>query len=372
MTTLYLIRHAEAEGNLYRIAQGQYDSILTDRGARQVEALARRFADIPVDAVYSSDLYRTCATAQAICGPKGLPLHRRRDLREICVGVWEQRTWGDIARTWPEQMENFSHRLHLWHMEGAETPAQVRDRVLAAVREIAAENDGKTVAVFSHGCALRLLLAAVQGYSLEELGKTPHGDNTAVSLLEAEGGELRVVYRDDNRHLQDPLYTAGETVRKRANALEPGLYFEPLDLPGQADFFARCAEEAWADAGEARPFDRARLLADAPARRTLVGYLAGEPVGAVQFGPAGDRSGRIALACVRGPFRGRGFGVQLLGQAVTYYRPLGVRSLRAVLPEGAPSRGFFADHGFRPAGRTADGRTVLEKDIGYRPEILGE
>ena len=78
MTKLYLIRHAEAEGNLYRIAQGQYNSIITDRGWRQIRALERRFAEIPVDAVYSSDLYRTCATASAIYRPKGLELHRRQ------------------------------------------------------------------------------------------------------------------------------------------------------------------------------------------------------------------------------------------------------------------------------------------------------
>ena len=93
MTTMYLIRHAEAEGNLYRIAQGQDDSNLTDRGWRQVRALEERFADIHIDAVYSSDLYRTCATASALFLPKGLPLHKRRDLREICVGEWERRTW---------------------------------------------------------------------------------------------------------------------------------------------------------------------------------------------------------------------------------------------------------------------------------------
>ncbi len=94
MTTIYLIRHAEAEGNLYRIAQGQANSSITDRGERQIQALARRFADIPIDAVYASDLYRTCATASAIYKPKGLPLHRRRDLREICVGVWEEKHLG--------------------------------------------------------------------------------------------------------------------------------------------------------------------------------------------------------------------------------------------------------------------------------------
>ena len=37
MTTVYLIRHAEAEGNLYRIAQGQANSSITDRGERQRE-----------------------------------------------------------------------------------------------------------------------------------------------------------------------------------------------------------------------------------------------------------------------------------------------------------------------------------------------
>ena len=156
MTTIYLIRHAEAEGNLYRIAQGQANSSITDRGERQIQALARRFADIPIDAVYASDLYRTCATASAIYKPKGLPLHRRRDLREICVGVWEEKTWGEIARQDPAQLENFNHRLHLWHVEGAETPQAVQTRLLAAVRDIAAANDGKTAAVFSHGCAIRL------------------------------------------------------------------------------------------------------------------------------------------------------------------------------------------------------------------------
>ena len=59
MTRIYIVRHAEAEGNLYRRIHGQYDSLVTPLGYRQIEALSRRFQDIPVDAVYSSDLYRT-------------------------------------------------------------------------------------------------------------------------------------------------------------------------------------------------------------------------------------------------------------------------------------------------------------------------
>ena len=259
MTRIYLVRHAEAEGNLYRIAQGQYNSILTDRGWRQVEALRRRFADIRIDAVYASDLYRTCATASAIYRPKGLELHRRRDLREICVGRWEQQTWGDIARTDKEQLVNFNLHPEKWYVEGAETPRQVLERVLTAIRTIAAENEGKTVAVFSHGYAIRLILAYLQGYPLERLGETPTGDNTAVSLLEADGDAMRVVFRDDNSHLKTPEFLAGEKVRKRANALEPGLWFRPLALEEQADWFAELVSSVWQDA---RPFDLEKLLAE--------------------------------------------------------------------------------------------------------------
>lgn len=369
MTRLYLIRHAEAEGNLYRIAQGQYNSILTDRGLRQVQALARRFADIPVDAVYASDLYRTCATASAIYRPKNLPLHRRRDLREICVGAWEQRTWGDIARTDPEQLTNFNLHPERWQVEGAETPRQVQDRVLRAVREIARENQGRTVAVVSHGYAIRLVLAELQGCALERLAQTPVGDNTAVSLLETDGENLRVVFRDDNSHLRDPAYLAGETVHKRANGLEPGLYFQSLRLPEQEVFLTDCVSEAWMEAMGERPFQQERLLADAAERNTLVGYLAEQPVALLQLGP---ELGQMALTCVRPEFRNRGFGVQLIGQAVQQTRNHGGERLRIALKADSAARAFFAGHGFAAVERTGDGRELLEKDIRYDPEFLGE
>ena len=36
MTTVYLIRHAEAEGNVYRRCHGQYDALLTTRAYEQL------------------------------------------------------------------------------------------------------------------------------------------------------------------------------------------------------------------------------------------------------------------------------------------------------------------------------------------------
>ena len=73
MTTIYLIRHAEAEGNLYRRIHGWYDSLITKNGERQIQALEQRFDSVSIDAVYSSDLIRTQLTAGAICRPTSTP-----------------------------------------------------------------------------------------------------------------------------------------------------------------------------------------------------------------------------------------------------------------------------------------------------------
>ena len=372
MTNIYLIRHAEAEGNFYRIAHGQYNSILTDRGEQQVEALRRRFEDIPIDAVYSSDLYRTCATARAIYAAKGLPLQKRADLREVLMGPWEQMTWGEIERRDPQQMIYFNKRLDLWHVEGAETAAQVRDRMLAALRDIAAKNPDKTVAVFSHGAALRITLGTLQGLSLEEIGDTPHGDNTAVSLIEAEGDELRVVFRDDNSHLKGALSTfAGQTWWKRPNGIEPGLYFQQVDLKSQGEWLDGCGRELWQLAPGPGPYDKGTLFREAVERPVLCAYLEGEPLGLVQMNPekgAAEKQGWISLYYVLPKFRGQGYGVQLLGQAVKLYRPLGREVLRIALPEttGGKAQQFFSVCGFRPVENTADGRQVWEKDIRYK------
>ena len=43
MTKIYLIRHAEAEGNLYRRIQGRWDGSITPLGLQQIDALAQRF-----------------------------------------------------------------------------------------------------------------------------------------------------------------------------------------------------------------------------------------------------------------------------------------------------------------------------------------
>ena len=107
MTEIYLIRHAQAEGNLYRMMQGHWDGSVTALGLKQIDALAERFRTVHVDALYASDLYRTRLTASAITRYHDLPMQLRPALREINVGSWEARFFGDVAYEQPEAMHDF-------------------------------------------------------------------------------------------------------------------------------------------------------------------------------------------------------------------------------------------------------------------------
>ena len=86
--------------------------------------LQKRFADVPIDAVYSSDLFRTMTTARAIYVPKGLPLHTDPQLREINLGDWEDQTWGQVRHFDPAGMAAFNRSDPAWRAPGGESLAE--------------------------------------------------------------------------------------------------------------------------------------------------------------------------------------------------------------------------------------------------------
>ena len=377
MTRLYLIRHAEAEGNLYRRIHGDYDSLITDNGYRQISALERRFASIHVDAVYSSDLFRTMTTAGAVYRPKGLPLRTDRRLREVHMGIWEDRPWGEVARMDGEGLRRHNGMDPTWTVEGGETFQILRARMEEVLREIAARHEGETVAVFSHGTAIRNALAVFRGMTIPESAALGHSDNTAVSLLEFAEDEVRVVFENDSSHLTEEISTLARQHWWRAgggSAVDHNLWFRPLDVLGEeAAFYREAREEAWhAVYPDGVPCDTAGFLTEAEqAARfdpwlVVCAMLGEERAGILELRPGGH----IAFYYLKPSYRGQGLGIQLVGQAVGYFRPRGVERLTLCCsPENVGAQRFYHTHGFRRTG-TAPGVVspldVLEKDISYQ------
>ena len=380
MTTIYLIRHAEAEGNLYRRIQGHWNGQVTPRGQKQIDALAERFRDVPIDAVWSSDLQRTKDTAGAILKYHDLQLETTPRLREANLGVWEGRPWGDVEYESPEQMYYFNHDPAKWSIPQCERFPEVQARMRSVLAEIAARYDGQTVAVVSHGVAIRSFLASALGIPSEKIDTLPHGDNTAVACLRYDGGALTVEYYNDASHLPEELSTFGrQTWWKNKGADAGNLRFEPLQFPRDSAFFDSCYADAWAAAHgstagyTARPYLRsAKEHARTP--HAVVKLLSGDQVvGMIDMDPdRGKREGFgwISFFYLLPEYRGKGWAAQLLGHALWFSELHGRKSVRLhVAEDNTHARGFYEHFGFQKIGETPGIRGTLyqmEKVIGKR------
>lgn len=378
MTRIYLIRHAEAEGNLYRRAHGQFDANITMLGRRQVAALAERFRDTPIDALWSSDLTRTQSTASAVLKyHPSLTMHTTAALREVDVGVWEDTPWEELARTDPEQYHNFNQDPERWSIPGGENFNDLVERMRRALLELAAAYPGRTVAAVSHAYAIRALASRLMGVDFASI---PFGDNTAVTTILAENGALTLEQYADASHL-GALSTfahqglASDHLGKKADGR-----FVPLVLPGEQELYTRAYSETWtASHGSLKGFAPALYLRTA-AQRVREDplclakiYYGDDLAGLIELDPdrgRDDNAGWISLIWVEQPLRGRRFGAQLIGYAVSYFRKKGRDKLRLhVSRTNAAALAFYEAMGFVRAG-TADGvggpLYLMELDIARR------
>lgn len=379
MTDIYLIRHAEAEGNIYRRAHGWYDGRISAKGRRQIQALAERFRGVPIDALYCSGLIRTRQTAGAILQTHDLPLLTEPKLREINMGSWEDQPWGNLTHLYPEAMAAFNDDPDRWQAPGAETFPQLRERMRAAVLEIAARHGGQTVACVSHGMAIRALVSGLLGVQSHEIHKVPHGDNTSVTLLHEENGGLSVEYYNDSSHLPGELSTFSRQSwwRKAGNTDDGNLRFEPLDPNAEPELYTDLYRRTYlAVHGTADGFDPAACLEQAKLHFAANGQAivkavkAGRVIGVTELDTgrmAGEGIGWISLCYIEQSERRRLLGVQLLGHAVSLYRALGRRALRLSVYEGnAGAIAFYREYDFKTVG-AAEGALgpllIMEKDL---------
>ncbi len=239
VTKVYLIRHAEAEGNINETFQGRTDTHVTEKGQRQLERLAERFRTIPLTAVYASPLLRTQATAAAVNRYHQLPVQYQDALMEIDGGVWEGEHWSRIPMLYPKAYALWQTEMHNFTVERGESMEMVYNRMRDAVNAIATENPGGTVAVVSHGCAIRNFLSYVCG-GIMTLGEMGWSDNTSVSLVEyGDALPPKLVFRNDASHLPPALSTLAGSKWCRTEA---DTYVTDTDyMPGEAENGGRTA-----------------------------------------------------------------------------------------------------------------------------------
>jgi probable phosphoglycerate mutase len=181
-TTLVLVRHGQSEANLAGRWQGRTDAPLTSLGRDQAGRLAT--AAPPFDAVYASPLQRARDTGRALADHAGTPVVVHPDLVEMSFGDWEGMRPDEIAARYPEMWNAIYERGDdLPRGETGETFAAAGERMAAVLGQIAADHRGETIAVVSHGGAIRAFGAHLLGLGFANRSRLPLLGNTATARI---------------------------------------------------------------------------------------------------------------------------------------------------------------------------------------------
>ena len=193
MTTLLLIRHGFSTSNEDGTLTGQIDVPLTPLGVLQGEAAARYVFDhYAVDAIWSSDLSRALDTVRPLAQLTGLPIKTDACLREMNCGAWSGRPISDLIAAYGDAYHEWANASDRVTPEGGESWSMLSRRALDAVIRIAEAEQGRTVAIATHGGTIKALRGAYLGIPTEEWReKLPFAPNASVTVVEYEDGVFR-------------------------------------------------------------------------------------------------------------------------------------------------------------------------------------
>lgn len=167
-TRLYLIRHGQVEGHEEKRYNGQINVPLTPLGMAQSDCVSGYMVNLPVEAVYSSDLDRSRYCAELIANTHNLTVNTDASLRELHVGDWEGRTWEELCEAYPEDWQARLKDLVNFRVPGGESLQEVADRIRPSVSRMIENHPGGHVALIAHGGVNRIVLLDAIGAPLQQ------------------------------------------------------------------------------------------------------------------------------------------------------------------------------------------------------------
>ena len=188
---LLLLRHGQTTANVTGALDTAFPGRpLTDLGRAQAAAVPEALAAEDVTALYASNLTRTRRTAEPLRAARGLSVGIRPSLAEISAGAVEMRSD-------EEAVQAYVDTLVAWMSGDLGRPVPGRPdgpdghafwaRYDGALDTIAERHRGQTVAVFSHGAAIRVWTVVTAGLTRDEAERA-HISNTGMVVLERRTG----------------------------------------------------------------------------------------------------------------------------------------------------------------------------------------
>lgn len=202
---IYFLRHGETSASATGGYCGVLDLDLTPEGYLMAEDFAKAYQHLPWQAIFSSPLSRTIATATPLAKAIGMGIQQRDGLREIAYGNWEGKT--------PEEVNQLYHDEYVrwladpgWNAPiGGEKGIDIARRSNEVLEEIESSYPAGNVLVVSHKATIRIMLCSLLGIDLGRYRDRISMSVASVTIVTFTERGPRLEILGDRSHLRPEL-----------------------------------------------------------------------------------------------------------------------------------------------------------------------
>ena len=168
-TIYYLYRHGETNWNIENRIKGQLEDLktkFTKRGDKQINKISNLIKDNNVEAIFTSDLYRTKETSKRINKDLKLPLYYYKKFRGLNMGVFQGKSMTEFLNN-NEVKKAFIDYNYI--IPGGESINQLNERYIDGLNVISDNYNYEKVAIISHGAAISNIKSKISKKTYEDI-----------------------------------------------------------------------------------------------------------------------------------------------------------------------------------------------------------
>lgn len=182
VTTVFLVRHGDTRQTDAGVLYTDPEAKLTEKGRRQIRAIASWLSDEAIEALFSSSSKRVLSSAEIIATQLDVNISPIDAFNAWHVGEWEGRTYLEVKKSEPDVYQSWVQDPVRNAPPGGEAILDVSKRATEAIHRVIKENEGQRLAVVSHAEVIRALLVDALGMPLENYWRiaVPTGSITKI------------------------------------------------------------------------------------------------------------------------------------------------------------------------------------------------
>ena len=204
---VYLVRHGETANAGEVCFNGHFDVKLSPSGEEQIQKVSDALKNVPLKAIYSSDLIRTKKSAEIVCMHHDFSAISYAEFRELSFGEWEGLSVREVNERFPNTLEKRLNDIETFQVKGGENFQQLKERVIPKFEKIIARHqEGGCIAVLSHGGVNRIILSHILGMPIKNIFRV-NQEYSAVNIIQYYGDSPVVeLIGGSQQHIHPPTW----------------------------------------------------------------------------------------------------------------------------------------------------------------------